>query len=239
VGQGALVVLHDDTGLTEAAHRLVHLFLQARMPRAPLWMHEAFASYFQNVRYAKDDKGTITCFGYLAGGGKLVPLAELLALPWADYDGSGKAGWYRNTAQIFLDYLYNAENGKYRSAIPIMLGRIAVGGSTEQAWAAALPGVTVDEMNQRMVDFHKDAEMHPRPQCPMSVAIAPGGEADLGEPQVEKVNPEDIKQLAMRLRLLPHRTGYVDWYPPEVSTIMPPPPIAHPAAAASEEGAAP
>jgi hypothetical protein len=238
LGQHGLIVVLEDTGIHEAAHRLMHLFLHARMPRSPLWMHEAFATYFENVRYAKDEKGTISCFGYLGPADKLMPLGDLFNLRWEDYDNSGKGDWYRRSGALLLDYLYMGDEGKFRSAIPIVIGRTASGGSAVQALGAALPGVSVEQIDEHMRDFRKSAEMHPRPLCPLSVPVPPELQADTGERQIETVSEEDIKSLGMRIRLVPHRSGRVDWYPPEAVTLAAPAETP-PAPAAAVQGSAP
>jgi hypothetical protein len=217
---GGLIVVHDDTGMVTAAHRLTHLFLHAKMPKAPLWLHEAFASYLEGVRYATDDKGAATaCYGYLGGGDQMLPLDELFTLPWDKYDGSGKAHWYRNSARTLLDYLYMGEEGRLRPTLTVLIGRIGIGKPAAEAVAGAMPGVSIEELNRRMLDFRKESQMRPRPLCPMRVPVPPDNVADTSPPRVEPLSEEDIKQLLMRIWLLPHRTGHVDWYPPESLTL--------------------
>jgi hypothetical protein len=235
LGARSLIVVFEDTSMAAAAHRLTHLFLHAKLPKAPLWLHEAYASYLETARYANDAKGTVSCFGYLGGSDKLAPLPELFGLRWEDYDSSGKSDWYRQSSRVLLDYLYMGENGKFRSTIPILLGRFAVGGTTAQALNAALPGVAIDDLDRRMRDFHKESEMHPRPLCPLSVPVPPESLADTAKPQEEPVSEEDIRQLLLRTRLLPHRTGHIDWYPPEAVTLATEP-TKPPAAVAPVEG---
>jgi hypothetical protein len=221
LGAKSLIVVFEDTEVGGAAHYLMHLLVHDKLPKAPLWMHEAFATYFQGVRYAKDGNGVISCYGYLSGGGQLVPLADLFGLRWEEYDSSGQSGWHKHSASMLLDYLYSAEDGKLRATIPIVIGRTAIGGSATQAFGAALPGVSVEELDRRMRDFHKQSEAHPRPQCPLSVSVPPELQADLGERQIEDVSEEDIRTLVRRVRMVPHRSGRIDWYPPDAVVLAP------------------
>jgi len=89
-----------------------------------------------------------------------------------------------------------------------------------------------------MRDFRKSAEMHPRPLCPLSVNVPPELQADTGDRQIEPVSEADIQSLGTRIRLVPHRSGRVDWFPPEAITLATPA-DSKPAAAAATEGSTP
>jgi hypothetical protein len=218
LGHRGLVVLNETVGIPSAAHRLAHLFLHAIAPRAPLWVHEGYASYAETVSYRSGDKGQTACLGNFNMGARpqFIPLEELFSWTWKGYDESGKSSWYRQTARAVFDYFMTAENGTLHGRFADLMVAINSGKSTQEALAEAFSGMTVATLQQRVVEYFQASQNRPRGLCPIPFAIPDDKAADATKPRLEPLEEEAITELMQRLWMLPRRAGYVDWYPPEV-----------------------
>ncbi len=225
LGRRGLVVLAEDSFVPRAAHKLAHLFLHAVAPGAPLWLHESYATYAETIEYRSGGGSQVACLGKLNPTAPQVTLEELFSWSWSQYDDSKKAEWYGNAGRTVLDYFLAGEKGALRERFAAFVADVARGTDTKQALAAAFPGLTVAELEKKMMDHRRGSEVEPdsdvqrRGLCPITFPIQPARVADLGKPRVAPVEKEDIEQLVLRLRLLPRRAGYVDWYPPHVVTL--------------------
>ena len=221
LGHRGLVVLNEGAGVQASAHRLAHLFLQAIAPRAPLWVHEGYASYAETVSYRSGDQGQIACLGNFNMGvrAQFISLDELFAWTWKGYDESKKASWYRATARAVFDYFLSAENGAMRAHFADLMVAVNDGKSTKEALATAFPGMTVPMLEHRVVEYFQASQNHPRGLCPIPFPIPSQRAADDAKPRPEPLEEEAIAELMARLWMLPRRGGYVDWYPPEVLTL--------------------
>jgi|tagenome__1003787_1003787.scaffolds.fasta_scaffold20689508_1 hypothetical protein len=223
LGRRGMVVLNEALSVSVAAHRLAHLFLHAVAPRAPLWVHEGYASYVETIAYRGDDKGNaVACLGNLSFNDSLIPLEDLFSWSWGGYDVSRKTDWYRHTARSLFDYFLSAENGSLHKPFAELMAAVNDGEDPRAALARIFPGMTVAALEQRIVQYRKDAEAHPRGLCPLPFPVLPGRGADVGgsaQRRVEALDRNDVQELFLRLRLLPRRAGYVDWFPPEALTL--------------------
>jgi hypothetical protein len=216
-----LVVMLEGTAIMTAMHKIGHLFMHAVAPRAPLWIHEGFASYVETLEYWADDNGSnaAACLGRLFFAESEIPLRELFSWTWAQYDESKKTDWYRFTASNLFDYFLMADGGAHRAGLFKLIEETGKGRPAEQVLAEIFPGVTVEGLQQKIVEHRRASEAKPRTLCPMPFPVAPEHAADYSHPRVEPLAKEDIEQLMVRLWMLPRRGGYVDWYPPESLTL--------------------
>jgi hypothetical protein len=219
LGRRGLVVLGETTEMPSAAHRLAHLFLHSLAPKAPLWIQEGYASYAETIQYQGDGNSQVACLGHLNFGEPMIPLEELFAWSWAGYDQSKKTDWYRHTARSLLDYFLMGENKSLHKQFATLMVALTEGRATKEALAEAFPGLSVADLEKRMVQHRRESEARPRGLCPLPFPIAPERGADFHNPRFEPLAKEDIRELFLRLWLLPRRAGYVDWFPPAVLTL--------------------
>jgi hypothetical protein len=219
LGHRGILVLNESVRMPTAAHELAHLFLHAIAPRAPLWVHEAFASYVETIQYRGDSKSQVACLGHLSFSDPLIPLEDLFSWSWTGYDDSGKAAWYRHTARSLFDYFMMAEDGKLREPFARLLAEIDAGKSTKEALAVVFPDLSVAALEQKMVEHRRASEARPRGLCPLPSPIPNSRAADEHKPRVEALDRQSIEELMLNLQMLPRRAGHVDWYPPEVVTL--------------------
>ena len=222
-----LIVLGEDqdegrAGLTQAAHKLAHAFLHAAMPKAPLWLHEGYASYVETVQIRAKGNEMSACLGHLGGEQPAVTMDELFGWTWVALDESKKAAWYRFTARTLIDYFLTGEEGKLRAPFAQFVQALGKGEDTRAALAKFFPDLTVAELGKRIMDHRRESEMRPRGLCPIESSIPPEHRADTGKPRVSPAEKDDIAQLTFRLLLLPRRAGYMDWYPPDAMVLRAP-----------------
>lgn len=217
--RGLLILGEESTYPGMPAHRLAHLMLHAMAPRAPLWVHEGYAEFVETIQYRSDDTGSVACLGHLNDADSQVPLRDLFTWSWAGYDDSKKADWYRFTARSLVDYFLLAEGGRLRERFGQLIAASMRGKTTVEALAEVMPDVSVDELERRVSEHRRVSEMTPRGLCPWRFPIPFAEGADLGKPRVEPASEQDIEELMTRIMMLPRRSGYVDWYPPEVLTL--------------------
>ena len=91
-GRRGLIVMHSqDSTSAGAIHRLVHLFLHASAPRAPLWLHEGLASYAETAVFRDSGPQPTVCLGQLPQKQPDLPLAELFAWSWSAFDDAKRS----------------------------------------------------------------------------------------------------------------------------------------------------
>lgn len=222
LGRRGLVVVKEDTFLSGAAHAMAHLFLHAMAPRAPLWVHEAYASYVETIEYRAGGGQQVACLGHLSGSEPLIPLEDLFNWSWDAYDDSKKTDWYRFTARSLIDYFLTGEGGTNVDRFAEWMASVARGRDTRQAYDELFPEMSIAQLELKMVNHRRLSEGRPRGLCPVSFPIPPDRAADTGKPRVDRVEKEDIERLFLRLWLLPRRAGYVDWFPPGVGRLRGP-----------------
>lgn len=216
--RGLVVTIGLDLQMPGAAHRIAHLFVHAVAPRAPLWLHEGLASFVETMKYrdnGKTDDKAISCLGELRNKQPEIPLTELFTWSWKGYDESKKSSWYRHTASNLIDYFLFGEEGKLRERFAELLGELATGTEVETALGRVYPGLTVAALEQKAREHRSHSELTPRGLCPMPFMIPLEKAADNSPARVEPLAKEDVEALMLRLQMLPRRSGYVDWYPPD------------------------
>lgn len=212
--RGLVVMFGEDTTNHNALHRMAHLFLHAVAPEAPLWLHEGLATYVETAQYRGEGATAVACLGHPPGKSPDIPLAELFSWSWQGYDESKKSTWYRTTAAQLIDYFMSGEDGALRERLADLIGEIATGTET----AAALEkvyGLGVAALEQKARDHRRKSEMTPRGLCPIPFPVPPDKTGDGGELRREPAETADIEALFARVRMLPRRGTYVDWYPPD------------------------
>jgi hypothetical protein len=224
IGARGLVVVGQETRIPTAAHQLAHLLLHAMAPKAPLWVHEAYAEFLESASYRTGGGRQEAVVGFLGGSGPTIPLEDLFSWTWLEYDRSAKAQWYRFTARCLLDFFFMSSQGALRPRFDQVMRRLARGADTRATLAEIFPELPLPQLEEKMREFRKDAEMRPRGLSPFVRPVIGDRAADLGKPQVDRVSKEEIERLFHCLWMLPRRDGYVDWYPPEVVSLAPPPP---------------
>ncbi len=214
-----LVYVAQNGTAPRASHLLAHVFLNALAPKAPLWAHEGYANFLWTAQYRSGDKNAIACLGHLGPESPMIPLGDLFSWNWIAVDESQKAAWYGFTGGALLNYFIVGQGGANRSQFANLMARMSRGQPSLQALSEALPGVSLDQLSKSVIDHRRASELRPRGICPMDFPIGPAGMADRSEGQFEPVASDDIHRLIDRVRMLPRRSGYVDWYPPESITL--------------------
>jgi hypothetical protein len=216
-GRRGLVVMYgNDISVSGAAHRMAHLFLHALAPQAPLWLHEGLASYLETAQYRGEGEKAVACLGHLPRKQPEITLDELFSWSWSGYDESKKSSWYRYTASNLIDYLLMGEGGTLRPQLSDFIGEIAQGTQPDAALAKIYPGLSRAALQTKMRAHREASEMTPRGLCPLPFAIAKDKLADEGERRIEPALQDDVERAVLRLELIPRRSGYVDWYPPDM-----------------------
>jgi hypothetical protein len=220
--RGIVVMYAHDTTSAGAIHRLVHVFLHTIAPRAPLWLHEGFASYAETARYRDDEKEPSACMGQLPQKQEDIPLAELFSLSWSDLDDtrkeSKKASSYRFTASSVVDYFTMGDSGKLRDKFADLIAALADGEGTEAALAKVYPGLAPAVLQEKVREHRHASETALRGLCPLlfPVPAEPPAAPDAAKAPSEPAADEEVERLLLGLRMLPRRDGHVDWYPPEM-----------------------
>jgi hypothetical protein len=223
IGQRGLIVLQTDpTG--KAVHGpLMHLFMQKRVPHAPLWLHEGMAGYAGTLVLMGGHGHQVACFGRPMGGrGQLIKVDELFGATW-DQFAEGPQSWYHYTASVLIDYILHAENARYRDRLDGIVERVSNGEPAPAVLSSAMPGMTMDMLNRKISDHSRDlqyiAGSPVRGRCPMGFEIPPENMANPDQREITPVAAADMKELFEALKKLPARDdGYPSWYPPEVIT---------------------
>ncbi len=102
------ILVDASAGLGTLAHEMVHPLLLADFPDAPAWFNEGFASLFEESRF--DEEGRIRGeINFRLPGlqralrvGQALPLADLLAVPLAEYHGDGAGLRYAESRYLCL-----------------------------------------------------------------------------------------------------------------------------------------
>jgi hypothetical protein len=214
--RGLLVVYQQDATTAGALHRLTHLFLHAVAPKAPLWLHEGLASYLESAEFRDDEKDPSACLGQLPKKDAQVPLTDLFAWSWSEFDESGKWSPYRFTASSIIDYFMTAEGGKLRERLTDLIVQLGEGATFEAALKKVYPTVPLNDLPEKLRDHREASELAGRGRCPIAYPIKAEAFADSARTRAEPASEEEMEALFLRLRMLPRRDGRVDWYPPEM-----------------------
>jgi hypothetical protein len=214
--RGLLVVYEQDATTAGALHRLTHLFLHAAAPKAPLWLHEGLASYLEAAEFRDDEKNPSACLGQLPKKDAAVPLSDLFAWSWSDFDESGKWSPYRFSASSVIDYFMTGDGGKLREKLNDLIIQLGEGAGIDEALKKVYPALPVGTLQEKVLEHRQASELSGRGRCPIAYPMKTEAFADSARSRPEPASEEDIEALFLRLRMLPRRDGRVDWYPPDM-----------------------
>jgi hypothetical protein len=192
-------------------HVLAHHFIEAAVPRAPLWFHEGFARYLAGAAPIAGRPGNI-CFGQSQPAFTTrvtLPLRELLAANYHEYNQSS-APWIGPLSHSFIDFLIHGEDGRLRPRFSGLMRELAAGKSGEEALAAVYPEIPLDRLDAAFRDHVRS--LRPMGQaCPLSAPLPPPGPraAAIKTP----VSEEEIRALFQGLEQISDRDGYADFFP--------------------------
>jgi hypothetical protein len=141
------------------AHELVHMFINAAAPRAPVWFHEGFATYLESVEL----RGEQAFFGLrsriaapIIAEGRWVPLATMAQAKFMDHHGIEALTHYA-TAWAYLHYLLNGDGGAHMRRF-LAIWRVMDGAQPGEdvalaALQAPFPEVALDQLDGRVRDY--------------------------------------------------------------------------------------
>ncbi len=221
IGDKGLIIVHEGARIGTAAHMLAHMFLSRMAPLAPLWVHEAYATYVETIqlRGSRGSGPAVACLGHLGAGEPTIPLDDLFTWSWGHFDQSKATEWYQTTGSLLIDYFLRGEDGSLRERFALLMARLAKGQDTKSVLAELFPDLPVPVIERRMKEHRKDSEMRPRGLCPLEFPVAADDMADMGDAKESPVPKPDIETLFLRARLLPRRAGYVDFFPRRVLSV--------------------
>jgi hypothetical protein len=172
IGRQGLIVL-ETRDQNAATTQLAHLFIEAAVPKASLWLHVGLARYMAKARIHRKGESYRACFGsahfdepvtaaaapgpesYIrprnldpirSGTGRnvTIPLDRVLRDDWYGYDRDGRY-WYEYTAYGFVHFLIHGHSGWHRTRFPLFLEALARGAPVDEALASAYPHILPDE----------------------------------------------------------------------------------------------
>ena len=204
---------------------LTHLFLHKAIPSAPLWLHQALSAYFTQTSVQAGQGRWLACFGHrIAIESRLfqLPLDKFFAITWRGYPEAGP-GFVRGTGRLLMDFILHGDQGAHLQKLPAIFAAVGQGASGPEVMAAAFPGVSLEQLGQRISNF-KGSQIEQRSRgvlCPLPIPIEGDRIPDESDPQESPFPTQDVEQLLTRLKKLPHGTALPSWYPLEVVGIAP------------------
>jgi tetratricopeptide (TPR) repeat protein len=170
-------------------HELVHRLMHPVLPKAPPWLDEGMAQYFQWTRMtdttvvAGSTPETAELQRKLHDSPWFPPLAQLLATPRATFYGKQAAGLYN--ASFWLISALNSNDG-YRQRLNQVIRAISRGLPPDLAWERAFtPAETeVIDREYRALPQRPDPVSHQLPWTPAALFIADPRPLDRAETHV-------------------------------------------------------
>jgi hypothetical protein len=192
------------------AHLMAHHFIEAAVPRAPLWFHEGLAEYLGVFTVLPEQPGVV-CFGQVESGVAwqvTVAVKDLLAVTWSEYNRTS-APWVAPSAWGLIDFLFHGEDGRWRSRLQPLINALAAGRDGEQALLSAFPDLTLDELDERVRQHVRTRK--PRGLCPLPIRLGAGieGMSTTKGPVEEK----KIRAIFEALEQMPNRRGHSHFFP--------------------------
>jgi uncharacterized protein (DUF433 family) len=211
-GSQGLVMVGNSGRQWPYHHQLAHHFIEAAVPRAPLWFQEGFASYLTVFQSTPRQPGVL-CFGLAQPATTTrvtLPLKELLAASYLEYNQSS-APWIGPLAQSFIDYLLQGEHGRLRPRFTALMRALAQGKSGEQALADVYPEFSLAQLE---AGFHAHVRTlrPPGEECPLGVPVSPMPMAKM-DPVKTPIAEEEVHALFQGLEQVGGRDGYADFFP--------------------------
>jgi hypothetical protein len=195
-GETDMVLLRAVGRFAVLRHELVHRVTQPMLPKAPPWLSEGMAQYFQWLE-ASDDSIVFGSTPDTVAAQRLVhesvfdpPLSEVLATPRSEFYGQRALGFYN--ASFWLVSTLNSD-ANHRQRLNRFIQSLAKGLPPERAWEGAFSGSDLEalERDYRASRSRPDPVSHRlawkpaaaritvprprrRPDAPRAAAIAPG-----------------------------------------------------------------
>jgi hypothetical protein len=221
IGQRNLIVMSEDTALTESPRLLNHLFVAAGIPGAPMWLHEMLERYFVTTSVESVQGNLRACFGARRRGLPTyfvaMPLERFFAIGWKEYANSEGGGEYASTAYLLGNFIFHGDAGAHLAKLPVIFRAAGQGTPGPQIITDNFPGMTLAQLQQRMTDFASSvSEQKKLGRCPLPIPISPDHRPDESSPVESPMAPQEIDQLIQALKRLPHGDRFPTWYPAEM-----------------------
>jgi hypothetical protein len=222
LGATGLIVLQDDPDGDKGAEMLAHLFIQKRLPKAPLWFHEGFSAYLRSVKYQEGEGKRGGCFGFAGSAPETwIALDKLFNLTWEEYDAPTAKSWAKHSARTMVDYIIHIEGGKYfAEGFGALYDGFGAGKGSAEVVGQIFGGGALAELNSKVMDHGKSLATigKARGLCPLGVGIPEDKAADKSDPKMEEIPADDMAKLIQGLMKLPGRgaEAYPPWYPPDM-----------------------
>jgi hypothetical protein len=222
LGAGNTMVLPTNLGYNVVTVLLSHLFLHKIVPNAPLWLHDGMAMYFGKSKIGSTEGKWVACFGgnaTIEGSAEIIrlPLDKFFTLGWKEYASSNPT-YYRGTGVLLIDFLFHGDKGIYLEKMPSVFAAAAQGMPGPQIMAATFPGVSLDELGQRIYDFKASGgEQRQRGAiCPLPLPVPADKLPDESTPQEKPDSVAEVEQLLEAVKKLPQGDRLPAWYPLEI-----------------------
>jgi hypothetical protein len=210
-GGKTLVVVGYSNWQWHYHHQLAHHFIEAAVPRAPLWFHEGFARYLTSV-YGLPGRSEMVCFGrdqpaYTTK--VMLPLNDLLGATYHDYNESQEP-WVGPLSQSFVDFLIHGQGGRLRGRFTALMRALGRGKTSQQALAEVYPDLPLDQMDALFRE-HVRTLRPPGEECPLSLGLRnpPPAASPIRAPVAEA----EAQALMESLQQVPDKNGYADFAP--------------------------
>jgi hypothetical protein len=220
LGQRNLVVMSEDTDLTESPRLLSHLFIAKGVPGAPFWLHMMLSRYFQVTGVQSGPAGLRACFGarrgYQGASRVRMPLDEFFTVGWKEFPGADGVR-YAGTTYLLANYIFHGDGGKHLEKLPLIFRAAGQGIPGPKILADSFPDMTPAQIDQRIFDFGSSvSEQKGLGQCPLGIPIVAERAPDESAPAETPMASQEIDQLIQALKRLPHGDRYPPYYPPEM-----------------------
>jgi tetratricopeptide (TPR) repeat protein len=188
-GETDLVLLRGAGLFQPLRHELVHRLLQPALPKAPPWLAEGMAQYFQWTQVSETSitagstPESVRLQRVLHGSPFFPPLRELLATPRSAFYGRRAYGLY--SASFWLVSTLNSDAG-YRKRFHQALSAMASGLPPDDAWQRAFPAAEMEalERDYLAARFRSDPVAHTFDWHPDPVRVSPPRPLDRAETHV-------------------------------------------------------
>jgi tetratricopeptide (TPR) repeat protein len=188
-GETDLVLLRGTGRFQHLRHELVHRLMQPILPKAPPWLSEGMAQYFQWTQVtdtsitAGSTGETIRLQRALHDSPFFPPLAELLATPRSAFYGPRAHGLYG--ASFWLVTTLESD-ARYRNRLNQALSAMAKGTAADVAWQRSFSSIEMEalERDYRAARSRSDPVAHTFEWHPEPATVSPPRPLDRAEAHV-------------------------------------------------------
>lgn len=207
----ALLMVGGKSQMWEQTHVLVHHFIAAALPGAPMWFHEGLAVYLMGFRQS-DRQPDVICFGLRRPAsvqGILEPLPTLFTSGWNDHnDRMGRHLAF--TSYGLVDYLLHGRERTLRPEFRGLMTALRGHPTGDAALRATYPADVVDHLADDVPAHIRHVE---EPNlCPLPYRMGLVRRART-EASVTPVPEATMKAFFEAMTALPARDGYADFFP--------------------------